>query len=785
MATHVATTSIKPPFRKEIFVSTHTCSIIMRLVLLWSIMCLASSSCSAYEDQQTPAPNDGYKPCLDSSVMITKYSETLYSKSECVNNGLTLIENPWESSRVNNRVAKILLEEKLGICVNILNTTVTGGLELINQKGNEIPIVMLEFWKSNRVSDYRKYVQNGKYITDLGELGPIGRVGWYIPYFMTQTGNNNEMDDFVRSYRYFRTTPLIPFINVVPQVLSFNTQIIQNLKLNLNVTQLQISDEDSEKYIVNSLENAERTKTPLVAYFWTPHQIFSKPHPPQRVYLPLFTEDCRKPENIKRGLVDCDYPPTSLNKLQSEAVNRLSPQVQLFLKNFHYQSQDQIQILGDIYYKNMTVRDASCKWLRDPNNTLLIQSWFEGPPVPITQNVGFIVGMAHLAVLVGLIFMLIIAAILGYLYRKRSIIKEENRMAPKNPPICIVFTHIQNASLLWTLASDMMKKVMSIHNRVVRMNIKKHKGYEVKTHLDCFMIAFQCPVDAVACCMAIQRELVECEWTNDMMAFPDMQQVVWNEQIIYKGPRVKMGMHFGNDIDAQFDSTTRRFDYFGTTVNKASRVEKVSSGGRVYISAETFQSIRNMTYHEVKPAITRRPSMSYLESYNTSGFKQSILKGEITFENVGERELKGLEGKHTIYWVKDMSNLRYAYIEQFEMTQQRPPSLIGRTIPVAVIDPSEREKYELFEALTQCLADPTKMSEDEKSILLQRILLFPHEIERNRWITNPNTAVLRFVSNFLMNYSLSGITSPQLGSRKPLPSPRTPRRLFEIFNINQ
>ncbi|KAF0972134.1 hypothetical protein FDP41_009830 [Naegleria fowleri] len=678
-------------------------------------------------------------------------------------------------------VVKILLEEKLGICVNILNSSVTGGLELINTRGNEMPIVMLEFWKSNRVNDYKKYVQNGKYITDLGELGPIGRVGWYIPYFMTEIGNNNQMDDFVRSYRYFRTTPVIPFINGVPQVLSFNTQIIQNLKLNLNVTPLPVPEEDSEKYIVSSLENAERTKTPLVAYFWTPHQIFSRPRPPQRVYLPLYTDDCRKLENVERGLVDCDYPPTTLNKLQSEAVNNLSPKVQLFLKKFHYQTQDQIQILGYIYYGDMTVKEAVCKWLRNPNNTLLIQSWFDGPPIPLTQNVGFIVGMAHLAVLVGLLFILTVAFIVGFILRRHSIIKEENKRAPKQPPICIVFTHIQNASLLWTLASDVMKKVMTIHNRVVRENIKKHKGYEVKTHLDCFMIAFQCPLDAVACCMTIQKELLACEWTPDMMAFPDMQEVVWNEQVIYKGPRVRMGMHFGHDIEAQYDSTTKRFDYFGTTVNKASRVEKVSSGGRVYISAETFHTIQNMTINGFKPLMTRRPSLNNLESNITTNFKQSILKGDIMFENVGERELKGLEGKHTIYWVKDMSNLRYAYIEQFEMSQ-RPPSLMGRIIPVAVIDSSDGDKYELYEAVTQCLADPSKMNEEEKSILLQRIILFPKERERNRWLTFPSTALLKFVTNFLLNYALIGNVGLK---RHPPPSPRTPRRLFEIFNINQ
>ncbi|KAF0972085.1 hypothetical protein FDP41_009781 [Naegleria fowleri] len=629
----------------------------------------------------------------------------------------------------------------------------------MNERGKELPVVMLEFWQSDttRENDYKEYIQNGTNIIDLGELGPIGRRGWYIPYFMA------EMGDFVKSYHYYQNSKLIPFINCVPQVLSLNTKIIQNLKLNLNVTPLNVSEDDSEKCIISNLEEAERTKTPLVAYFWEPHRVFSRQRPPQNVRLPF-----------KGGY----YPPVRPTKLQSQAVNNLSPNVQLFLKHFLVRNEDQIQILGDVYYEKMSIDDAAKKWLRNPNNSDLIKSWFEYPPDPMYQNVVMYVGVSFLAVVVGILFglVVIVLSMVGYFLRRQFLIKEENKRAPKQPPICIVFTHIHNAPLLWTLGLDVMKKVMNIHNRVVRENIKKYKGYEVKTHLDCFMIAFQCPFDAVACCMAIQKELLSCEWTTDMMAFPDMQEVVWNEQVIYKGPRVRMGVHFGYDIEAQYDSRTKRFDYFGTTVNKASRIEKVSSGGRVYISAETFHSIQNMTFHEFKPAIAGRPSLNNFESSVIMNFKQSILKGEVTFKNVGERELKGLEGKHTIYWVKDMTQLRYAYIEQFEMSP-RPPSLMGRIIPVAVIDSSDRDKYELYEAITQGLSDPSQMKEDELSVLLQRIILFPNELERNRWITAPNTALLRFVTNFMLNYNLRL-------KREPPSTPKTPKRLFEIFNIN-
>lgn len=71
------------------------------------------------------------------------------------NNGVVFILNDWLSSRVNIEVAKIILEEKLGICVDVIDLTVLEGLKLMNRQGNVIPFVILEFWKINRYDEFR------------------------------------------------------------------------------------------------------------------------------------------------------------------------------------------------------------------------------------------------------------------------------------------------------------------------------------------------------------------------------------------------------------------------------------------------------------------------------------------------------------------------------------------------------------------------------------------------------------------------------------------------------
>ncbi|KAG2379277.1 hypothetical protein C9374_007416 [Naegleria lovaniensis] len=706
-------------------------------------------------------------PCLNSPLnpVAVGASKDLSGVShKCgPSNGVVFILNDWLSSRVNIEVASIILQEKLGICVDSVALTVLEGLQLMNQQGNETPLVLLEFWKINRYDEFRTYVQNGKYTSEIGELGPQGRIGWYIPEFMLSTrGGNSELDQFVRSYRYFRTTPEYRLVTGSTGWAMVDKQIVRNLKLNLKVE--QPPENGTELYLMNQLDNAQRDKTPVVVALWTPHQIFSSPHPPQRVYLPSYSEDCRKQSNIERGLVDCDYPPTTLSKIQTDAVLKLPQQVQIFLKKFKYQSADQIQMMGDIYYKQMDPRDAACKWLK--NNTALWMSWLKVPEPPVS-NLRLSIGIAVAAALLGILVIAIATLFIGCVIRKNSMRKTENRYAPKNPPICIVFTHIQNASLLWTLDSDTMKKAMNIQNKVMRHNVRRFRGYEVKTHLDCFMMAFSDPIDAVACCMQIQKDLLECQWTNDMMAFPDMQPVVWNGHVVYNGPRVRMGIHYGSDIQAQFDPTTRRYDYFGTTVNKASRVARAcESGGRVYISEETFQFILHVI-SEFKP-MSRKESFSNLEVLNSHSyhFKHAVSRGQIVFESVGEYKLKGLEGKHTIYWVKDLHNARSEYIEQFEMiSAQRPSSLQLTNSPPFRIDLSEKAKYDFKVAIENALNNPSKLSEDEKSILIQRFVLWSvndsNDITstsnyRDKWMEHPDTSLMKFIVDLLSHDEIKG-----------------------------
>jgi class 3 adenylate cyclase/predicted ATPase len=183
------------------------------------------------------------------------------------------------------------------------------------------------------------------------------------------------------------------------------------------------------------------------------------------------------------------------------------------------------------------------------------------------------------------------------------------------------------------------EQILDPHNERIRGLLGTHRGFEVKTNGDSFMVAFGQAEDAVVCAAEIQRSLRDVPIVTD------------------DGPlAVRIGMHTGT---AAYNEEKR--DYDGHSVNIAARVEGLLKGGeRIYCSHETA-------------ALAKTPP-------------------GIRFHNYGAYVLKGLSGTveiHEVLWAdavvpeppRQQEALPYPWLTQW----------IGR----------ERETADLAEALRQ------------------------------------------------------------------------------------
>ncbi|MCH8995038.1 MAG: adenylate/guanylate cyclase domain-containing protein, partial [Chloroflexi bacterium] len=140
-----------------------------------------------------------------------------------------------------------------------------------------------------------------------------------------------------------------------------------------------------------------------------------------------------------------------------------------------------------------------------------------------------------------------------------------------------------------------VRELIGAFHAIVREQVDRHGGFEVKQLGDGFMLAFSDPVRAVACAADVQRMTVQ-----DPMV---------------PAIRVCAGLNSG-------DAIRHGDDFFGHTVNVASRIVDRAAGGQVLLS-------------------------------KTTRLLADTVDG-VRFVNAGRRRLRGLRGRHrlfeAVYW---------------------------------------------------------------------------------------------------------------------------------------
>jgi class 3 adenylate cyclase len=126
--------------------------------------------------------------------------------------------------------------------------------------------------------------------------------------------------------------------------------------------------------------------------------------------------------------------------------------------------------------------------------------------------------------------------------------------------VTIFFTDIEGSTALAQRLGDRAyHALLAEHNRILREQVARHGGHEVKHTGDGFMVAFSSASRALSCAVDIQKVFAEHNETAD-------------EPI-----RVRIGLNAGESIK-------EAGDYFGTAVTLAARVADKAEGGQILVS---------------------------------------------------------------------------------------------------------------------------------------------------------------------------------------------------------
>jgi class 3 adenylate cyclase len=135
-------------------------------------------------------------------------------------------------------------------------------------------------------------------------------------------------------------------------------------------------------------------------------------------------------------------------------------------------------------------------------------------------------------------------------------------VAAPDGTVTIMFSDIEGSTVLTEqLGDERWLKVLHRHNTVIRRHLAAHRGFEVKSQGDGFMVSFGSASSALRCAIAIQRDFAARRDHSD-------------SQLL----RVRIGLHAGEVIREQDD-------FFGRNVILAARIAARANGNEILVSS--------------------------------------------------------------------------------------------------------------------------------------------------------------------------------------------------------
>jgi glycine betaine/proline transport system substrate-binding protein len=261
--------------------------------------------------------------------------------------------NDWLGAELDDTVAQILLQEQLHYPdVELIDA---GTSDQFGSIASGALHVSLEVWPSGHPDEIQQYITDQKSIEDIGLLGPVGQVGWFMPTYVltlhpelaTWEGLENASD--VALFATPATTPKGQFVGGDPTWVQWDPQLITNL--GLDFTEVWAG---SESGILADLDTAYKARAPLLFYFYQPHWAFAA-YDLSQVQLPPYAATCW-------AVQKCSYPADNLFKMVWPPLKTYAPDAYAFFQAFSYTTEDQTQMMNAVQ-NGQTVQQAARAWI--------------------------------------------------------------------------------------------------------------------------------------------------------------------------------------------------------------------------------------------------------------------------------------------------------------------------------------------------------------------------------------------------------------------------------------
>jgi len=296
---------------------------------------------------------------------------------------INLAVNDWTASALNVAIVELIIEQEMGFPV--VPVRADDSTEMYQDLADGVLDAVLEVWPSNLSErDNVFFARND--VVDIGPLGPVGQVGWYVPSYMVaqypelSTWQGFNSPAIAQLFATESTAPRGRLLGTSPNYGQHDETLIARLGLPFTV-----EFSGNEAATIAAIERAVSQQEPILVWWWEPTAPIQQ-FDLVAVELVPVTEECAALP-ADEVATPCGYPTDQLFKATSPLLAEKAPEVDAFLRRVELSAADQQTLLASVEFGGKSIADAARSWV-DTNEARWTQWLGESedssptPPLP-------------------------------------------------------------------------------------------------------------------------------------------------------------------------------------------------------------------------------------------------------------------------------------------------------------------------------------------------------------------------------------------------------------------
>ncbi|MDH3295351.1 MAG: hypothetical protein OER95_13610, partial [Acidimicrobiia bacterium] len=260
-------------------------------------------------------------------------------------------------------IAELLIERRLGYPVT--PTPVPEFDSLFSQLESAEIDAVLELWPSSLTEAELAYLNGGR-VEDLGPLGVVGQIGWYVPRYVVDRNPDLATWEGLATATVLFATPETGnkgrLLGTDPAYAQFDEDLVVALGLDYEV--VYSGSEDATR---TELALATSRQDPILLYWWSPTAEIVE-YDLVKVELPARTPECL--DNFENGgLMSCDYPADVLFKVATPGLVQRDPELHRFLSDFSLTIEDQLDMIHSVEREGQSIAAVASEWVEANEDT--------------------------------------------------------------------------------------------------------------------------------------------------------------------------------------------------------------------------------------------------------------------------------------------------------------------------------------------------------------------------------------------------------------------------------